>query len=123
MEANNANANFVHSVVIFSIFLDFFTTCYVWELLFAIFPNSVSSSVAEYFLYATLKAHPIFLIIIVILSLSVSRVNVDHLSACIVWLFKLFTRVYEGLSMTCVFLVYPTIFLGMFAYVVDVWLF
>ena len=79
MEANNANANFVHSVVIFFIFLDLFSTCYVWELLFAIFHSSVSSSVAAYFLHATLKAHPIFLVIIVILSLSVSRVNVGHL--------------------------------------------
>ena len=79
MEANNANANFVYSAVIFSIFLNFFTTCYVCKLLFVIFPTSVSSSAAEYFLYATLKAHSIFLLIIVILSLSVARVNVGHL--------------------------------------------
>ena len=79
MEANNANANFVYSGVIFSIFLDFFATYYVSDLLFAIFQSIFSSSVAEYFLYATLRAHPIFLLSTVILSLSLSRVNVGHL--------------------------------------------
>ena len=29
--------------------------------------------------------------------------------ACVVWLFKLFKRVYEGLSMMCAFLLDPTI--------------
>lgn len=64
---------------LFSLCLDFIMVRYIWELLISLFHASVFS-VAEYLLNVTLKAHSIFLLIIVMLSsLSVARVNIGPL--------------------------------------------
>lgn len=65
---------------LFSLLFDFFMICFIMDLLLFIFQASIFS-VAEHLLHANLKAHSIFILIVVILSsLSVARVNVGQFS-------------------------------------------